>query len=400
MSHPVPSPLLQRLRLAAAALLLALAACGGGVETGGTGPTGSSYVEGPITGFGSVIVGGIRFDDSAARVEDSDGRLRDRSELRLGMRVEVDAGAIAVAGDGTRSATAARVRIAADLLGPVTSVDAAGASFSLLGQTVRVGMFTVVDGVPGGFSALTAGDIVEVHGFIDPGLLIDRYVATRIERRSVTPGTWRVRGLVRGLDTAARTLRIGTQTFDLSTVGVPAGLANGQIVRLSLPTTAAAPWPVSAIAVESRRLDDRDEAELEGIVTAFSSTARFAVNGISVDAAGATFPDGTAGIVPGARVKVEGRAAGGELVAREVELRNDDEVFGDGFDLRDAIAGLDTGATTFSVRGVTVFYGTNPPPRFDDGTVADLANGRRVRVRAQLSPDRTRVVATRIEFEN
>jgi Domain of unknown function (DUF5666) len=258
----------------------------------------------------------------------------------------------------------------------------------------------VVDGVPGGFTALAAGDIVEVHGFIDPGLLIDRYVATRIERRSVAPGAYRVRGLVRGLDSTARTLRIGTQVFDLASVGVPAGLANGQIVRLALPTAAASPWPVSAITVESRRLDDRDEAEVEGVITAFTITSRFEVNGVVVDASGATFPDGTAGVVLGARVKVEGRASGGELIAREVELRDEGEVFGDGFDLRDAIANLDSAATTFSVRGVTVFYGTNPPPRFDNGTAADLANGRQVRVRAQLSPERTRVIATRIEFVN
>jgi hypothetical protein len=400
MTHLTPTSFLTRLRLAATALLLVLGACGGGVETGGTGPTGSSYVEGPISGFGSVVVGGIRFDDSAARVEDSDGRLRDRSELRLGMRIEVEAGAIATAGDGTRSATASRVRIAADLLGPVAAVDATGSTFMLLGQTVRVGSFTVVDGVPGGFAALAAGDLVEVHGFIDPGLLIDRYVATRIERRSTASGAWRVRGLVRGLDATARTLRIGAQLFDLAAVGVPAGLSNGQIVRLALPTSAANPWPVSAIAVESRRLDDRDEAELEGVVTAFTSSARFNVNGIAIDASGASFPDGTAGIVLGARVKVEGRAAGGDLIAREVELRDEGEVFSDGFDLRDAIGNLDSAATTFSVRGVTVFYGTSPPPRFDNGTATDLVNGRQVRVRAQLSSDRTRVVATRIEFVN
>jgi hypothetical protein len=391
---------LQRLRLALSALVLALGACGGGVETGGTGPTGSSYVEGPITGFGSVIVSGIRFEDSTARIEDSDGRLRDRSELRLGMRVEVEGGVIATGGDGSRSATATRVRIAADLLGPVGAIDAAGSVFTMLGQTVRAGSFTVVDGVPGGLAALAAGDIVEVHGFLDPGLLLDRYVATRIERRSVAPDAWRVRGLVRALDSAARTLRIGAQTFDLSPVGVPAGLTNGQIVRLTLPTTAASPWPVTAIAVESRRLDDRDEAELEGVITSFTSTSQFAVNGVTVDASGASFPDGTGGIVLGARVKVQGRAAGGELVAREVELREDDEVFGDGFDLRDAIAGLDTAATTFSVRGVTVFYGTSPAPEFRNGTVDDLANGRQVRVRARLSADRTRVIATHIEFVN
>jgi len=47
---------------------------------------------------------------------------------------------------------------------------------------------------------------------------------------------------------------------------------------------------------------------------------------------------------------------------------------------------------------VTVFYGTSPGPRYDNGTEGDLANDRLVRVRAVLSTDRTRVEASRVEF--
>jgi hypothetical protein len=207
--------LLSPWRLACIALLLT--ACGGGVETGGTGPTGS-YVEGPISGFGSIVVAGVRFDDAAARIEDADGTLRSRDELRLGMRVEVDAGVIADDGSGGRVATATRVRFAADLLGPVTAAFDAQGLIAVLGQAVRVTPATVVDGVAGGVPALAVGEIVEVHGFIDRGLLLDRYVATRIERRSATPPAFRVRGFVREL--AGSTLRIGGQWYDLSTVGI------------------------------------------------------------------------------------------------------------------------------------------------------------------------------------
>jgi Domain of unknown function (DUF5666) len=379
--------LLNLLRTSAAALLLA--ACGGGVETGGTGATGA-YVEGPITGFGSIIVAGVRFDDSSARVEDADGSTRGRDALRLGMRVEVESGG--------RVATATRVRFASDLIGPVTHADASGLLIAVLGQAVRVTPATVVDGAPGGAGSLVVGDIVEVHGFIEPGVLIDRYVATRIERRSVTPADFRVRGLVRDLVAAPPTLRVGAQAFDLAATGVPAGLANGQLVRMTVATAQVdGRWPVTAIAVETRRVADRDEAEVEGLITSLSSTARFAVNGVSVDASNATFVDGTAGIVLGARVKVRGRSVGGELIAASVDLRSDDDAFGDGVDLRDfLIANLNSAAQTFELRDVTVFYGSGP--RFHNGTVLDLANGKRVRVRGFLSPDRTRTIATRIEF--
>jgi hypothetical protein len=389
--------LMTLLRASAAALLLA--ACGGGVETGGTGATGGSYVEGPITGFGSIIVGGVRFDDSSARVEDADGSGRSRDDLRLGMRVEVESGVIADDGSGGRAATATRVRFASDLLGPVTNADANGLLIAVLGQAVRVTAATVIDGAPGGAGSLVAGDIVEVHGFIEPGALIDRYVATRIERRSTTPAAFRVRGLVRDLVASPPTLRVGAQGFDLSATGVPAGLANGQFVRMTVATAqVGGRWPVTAISAETRRVADRDEAEVEGLITSIDSITRFAVNGVAVDASAATFVDGSAGILLGARVKVRGRSEAGTLIAATVDLRSDDDAFNDGVDLRELITDLNTGTQTFRVRGITVFYGNGP--EFRNGSQADLANGRRVRVRGVLSADRTRAIATRIEFVN
>jgi hypothetical protein len=392
--------MLQRLWATGRICLLAVlvAACGGGVETGGTGPTGGAYVEGPITGFGSIIVGGVRFDDSTARIDDADGR--GSAALRLGVRVEVESGPIATDGSGVRSATATRVRIASDLVGPVTQVGPGGTLIQVLGQSVVVTGATVVDGVAGGAAALVVGDIVEVHGFVRPDAVFDAYVATRIEKRSDMPASFRVRGVVR--DLAGTTLRVGSQPFDLGTTPPPAGLANGAFVRLTVGTQQVnARWPVSAIALESRRVDDREEAEVEGVITALTSVTRFAVNGIEVDASNAVFEDGMGGVLLGARVKVRGASSGGVLVARSVELRDDDDPFNnDGFDLRGEVSSFDSAAQTFRVRGVTVFYGTVPPPQFEDGTAADLADGRRVRVRAQLSADRTRVEATRIKFED
>ena len=389
------------LRALGVSLLLTVIGCGGGVETGGTGPTGSSFVEGPVSGFGSVIVAGIRFDESSARVEDADGTLRNRSELRLGMRVEIDGGRVVDDSDGGRSASAERVRIVAELLAPVTLIGPGGLFIEVLGQVVRINAATVIDGVAGGLAALAVGDVVEVHGFVDTATLIDGYVATRIERRSAPPPAYRVRGLVRDLDTAARTLRIGTQLFDLSATGVPAGLANGQIVRLVVRTArVSGRWPVSAISPVSRQLLDRDEAQVEGLVTSFTSLSRFEVNGIVVDAGNASFANGSAGVVRGARVKVRGNAAGGVLVASSVALRSDDDSFNEGVDIRDLIATVDSAAQTFTLRGITVFYGN--APRVDNGSLADLVNGvgRSVRVRGVLSADRTRVLASRIEFIN
>lgn len=376
---------------------LMLSACGGGVETGGTG----AYVEGPVAGFGSVIVGGVRLDETGAHIEDDEGRPQPAAALRLGMRLEVDAGAIGNDVDGGRSAAAAHLRIAPELVGPVTTIVGTSPFVDVLGQSVRVTAATVVEGVPGGLPALAVGDIVEMHGFPESPGGNDRYLATRIERRSDAPAAFRVRGLVRGLDVAARALRIGQQHYDLAATGVPDGLSNGALVRLTVATAqVGGRWPVLAIAIEPRRPADRDQAEVEGVVTASNGSDSFALNGIAVDARRASFPDGRAVVAVGTRLKVRGRTQDGVLAASVVELRSDQEAYEEGFDLRDALSGLDTVARSFSVHGVGVLYGGTPAPQFVNGTAADLADGRRVRVRGVLAADRTRVVATTIEFVN
>ena len=91
-----PTPKTSRARLARlllAALGAFLFGCGGGVGTGGTG----SYGAAPIDGFGSIFVGGIEFDDSAATRLDEDGQPLADGELRLGMTVQVEGGPVTAA---------------------------------------------------------------------------------------------------------------------------------------------------------------------------------------------------------------------------------------------------------------------------------------------------------------
>jgi hypothetical protein len=385
----------------AAAVLLWLAACGGGVETGGTGATGA-YVEGPITGFGSIVVGGIRFDERAATVFDAEDRPFDRANLRLGMVVEVQSDRPADDGSGGRSATATRVRVGGSLVGPLEDIGATGARILVLGQVVRLTPATVFEGVAGGVAGLTVGDALEVHGFPSPDFLVSDLVATRVAKRSSAPAQFRVRGIARDVTPAGAppTLRVGSAVFDLRDSGVPANLANGSVVRLLVGTAqVGGRWPVATAVVESRRLEDRDEVEVEGLITALNNQRSFAVNGVTVDASNATLP--ATALAPGTRVEVKGRASNGVLVAATVELRSDDQVFNEGIDLRGQLSGLDTIARTFVLRGVTIFYGTTPAPEYvSPASEAGLADGLCTRVRARLDADRTRVLATRIEFRD
>jgi hypothetical protein len=126
--------------------LALLASCGGGggVDTGGTGGAVPAGAAGPIAGFGSVFVGGVRFDDSAAEVEDFDGNRRSRDDLRLGMTVEIESGAVADVA-GQPAASARRIRVESELAGFVAAVDLAGETFTVLGQRVAVDAATVFD---------------------------------------------------------------------------------------------------------------------------------------------------------------------------------------------------------------------------------------------------------------
>jgi hypothetical protein len=216
---------------------------------------------------------------------------------------------------------------------------------------------------------------------------------------------FKLRGIVAALDSTAKTLMIGGALIDFSGVpagSVPANLANGQAVRVQLQTVknSSGAWVAISIRSDAREMENHDEAEVEGTITDFTSTASFSVNGLPVDASKAAFPDGTAGIVLGASVEVEGAIANGVLVASKVELqrmhmnedRNRNELHG-------PISALDTTAKTFVVRGVTVHYDSTTTV-FKDGTEADLANGKEVEVKGTLSADGTSVQAASIEFEN
>ncbi|MBL8329181.1 MAG: hypothetical protein JNJ71_10045 [Rubrivivax sp.] len=394
------TPLTAALRTAVQCLLallatgLLLAGCGGGVGSGGTG----SYASGAISGFGSIIVNEVRFDDSAASVLDDDDATRSNSELKLGMTVEVEAGSIASDSSGRR-ASATRIRFGSELLGPVATVDTAGSRFTVLGQTVQVSAETVFDErLASGIDSLRAGNGVEVYALFDAASGV--YRATRIEPRSPLL-QWRVRGIVTALDNSARTLRIGNAVFAWGSAGsVPADLAVGRTVRLPLATTldASGRYVVSSFATALRPPPDRPEAELNGLITGFSSAAAFSVNGLPVDASGASFPDGTAGLRLGTRVQVKGRAEAGSLIATSVSIETEAQTQERGFDLRGALTAVDSSARTITLRGETIST-ARPDLRLDGGGLADLSVGRQVEVKAQLNPSRTRLEAVRIVFK-
>jgi hypothetical protein len=400
MSHkhtPPGTPRFPR-RLALVALLagagmIVLPSCGGGggggdtagVDTGGTG----AFSSGRISGFGSVIVNGVRYEDNAARIGDDDGDVvLGPNDLRLGMVVRVQAGAItAGSGDTLPSATATSITVESQTKGPVESKTAPD-TLVVFGQTVKVDAATVFEeGLT--FAAIAPGNILEVSGFADAAGVV---TATRIEREN-NANEFKVRGTIANHDAAARTFTIGTAKFIYPTSArLPsAALQNGLFVRVRTQTVADANgnWVANRIDLRNA-FEDRSEAEVEGILV--STGGVLSVNGITLDVS--RLAAGAATALVGRRVEAEGQIVNGTLVVREIKLDDDAAEV----DVRGTLADVNTTAQTFAVRGVTFHYSAQT--RVDDGTIAvNLVNGATVRVRGSLpAVAGAPIEATRIDF--
>lgn len=383
--------------------LAVLVGCGGGGEADSasssstTAASASSYTEGTLSGFGSIIVNGVRFDETSATVLDDAGTQKTASALKLGMQVTVDSGRVDAS---TSTAKAARVRFRSAVLGPVAAVDTGASSLTVLGQTVDVTAATVFgDGLSAGLSAVAADSVVEVHGV--PDSATGHLVATRIEAVTTAPSSYKLRGTVAALDTTAKTFQIGAATVSYAAVAtVPSTLADGVTMRVVLATASVnGVWQATALGDATPKLSDTTTSvHVRGRISAFTSATAFTVNGLAVDASAASFPDGSDTLALGVAVEVKGTVTNGVLVATEVQIESRHS--GDDsrkYQLHGSVTSLDTAAKTFVLRGVTVDY--SAVTTWTNGTEASLAVGSQLRVVGTVGASRTQLSATSIRFE-
>ncbi len=360
------------LRLTALALAAAATACGGGTDAPASQAASTpSYATGAIHGFGSIRVNGVRYDDDDARVLDDAGTAAQPGDLRLGMVVDLQSTAPQADGTGAQAAQAAEIRWRSEVEGPVTAVNAAAGTLTVLGQSVAITPGTVFDdGLRGGLARVAVGQVVEVHGFADAQGAI---VATRIEREE--PGRrYKLRGSVQAVDKAARTLRVGGLTVSYASLNLATPPAQGTGVRVEL-----APTPDTAGRWIATRIDGM----------ALPAGSAFA----EVDASAvASVPTG---VRLGARVEVEGTLKDGVLAARRVAL-DGGRGSGDGLEIEGRVERIDAAARQVVVRGVTVDYAT---ASLRGGTVAQLVVGAKVEVEGTLSADGSTLRASKVEFD-
>ena len=161
--------------------------CGGGMGTTTGGGTGSGSV-GPVAGFGSVIVNGVRYDDTG--IDDTnffDGHGRTKADLKAGMMVAVS-GSI----NGTNG-RADNITILRHVDGPMedNGVNRATNVLKVMGQDVVVDASTAYDnGITGiaDLQTLQGANVkhpeLEVHGSADnDGAIHATYVLKRSDDR-------------------------------------------------------------------------------------------------------------------------------------------------------------------------------------------------------------------------
>jgi hypothetical protein len=380
------------------AALLALAACGGG-DGVGSGGTGAPVVHsGTVTGFGSVIVDGTPYDDSAAAAtaETIDGQPAPAT-LRLGHRIALEL--------GDSVSVARTIRLQAELRGPVDAVGADG--LRLLGQDVRVnadpraGPRTQFGGGLASLADVVVGEPIEVHGFrrrVGGAWIVQ---ATRIEGAPAASGLL-VAGVVEALDTAGgvRGFRIGGLQVDAAEARVvPADrtLRDGQRVTV-WATSDALSGPADARQLAAGRVriqvvaNGSFEAALAGGIDAVDAGAGLLQLGeVTVDFGDATVVPGAATVAAGRYARVQGRwADDGRFVATRVILRGLDAT--PAADLTGMVADWNAATQGFSIRGVLVDAAS---ATLSNCPGAGLSDGLRVQVRGDLGS--TGVVARTVQ---
>ncbi len=297
------------------------AGCGGGGTTGiaglpGTGGTGV-FAQGAISGFGSVIINTIKFDDTLAAVL-IDGQSATSADLRLGMVASVQGQRGSDATQGTANSIEVW-SIAQGLLSAGRATPGSSGQFTLSGMTVLTDLNTVFEGSSATHPVLP-GQRVAVWG-LQTGTDARTWSATRVALVSATAvvstglvsianSQRSVNGLLLSGD-AARALAAGDLVRVRGTLSSTDGSLSVQSVQYpSVPATSA----------------QQGEAEIEGWVTSVATSGRFNLGSVVVDASQAVFDPASALVAAGSRVEVSGVWQSGVLKSTKVRIQNVQEI--------------------------------------------------------------------------
>jgi hypothetical protein len=301
--------------------------------------------------------------------------------------------------DGTTT-VAGEVSVAGELRGPVSQVDLANYTVTVLGQVVEVTDATVLDEdiQSGDISSLTASTLIQVSGFPN---VAGNLVASRIDLLAAgTP--LQVEGIVSELDATTTSFRLNQLRVSYASAMLEGTLANDAVVIVqgtgqdgagSLIATRVQVIPSVTPAAN-------DRGKVEGIITSFTSNTSFSVNGqqVSTDA-NTQFQLNGVTLALDVPVKVTGTyAAGGTLAASKVKVKQSSLSV-----VRGLVDAVSAAAGTLTVLGIPVT--TSSVTSFEDRApqplrsfqLSDLRTGDYVEIRGATTPNGSGLLATAVE---
>jgi hypothetical protein len=293
-----------------------------GSGTGGIEGTGirSIVSNGVITGLGSIIVEGVEYALNTSGIEGTglnkttitvNGQPGTAADLVVGEVVTLTA----TAGSDTAHANAVSVIYDTDIQGPIEAVINNGSHLTILGQLVDLDAE----------ETWKVGDTVAVSGFRNADSV---WLAKRIT--PVNSGSLVVSGIVKNVDTTAKTLAIGTLSVDYSGATLR-NFAGDPQVGVNVRVTGSRRNDATLQANTVVRLDpalpgaEGDSAYIEGWVTDLTSRQEFDVNNHHVVTSASTLFGPSSGVTlsTASFVQVSGlRRADGGVDAFNVNVCN------------------------------------------------------------------------------
>ena len=247
MTHPRIQPKLLALLMATAGLL---SACGGGGSSSTTAsPTTATLSSGTISGPGSIIVNGVRYETVGSQVLDADdGSTAINTPLRIGMTVSVEQ-------NGTDSVTlrpiAGKILVQSGIKGVASY---SGLSLTVAGMPITIDASTILLDTTGAVTSLASLNTqrVEVYGLPQAD---GSFLATLVEAETGALSLQLV-GIVQSIDTTAKTLVLGTTassiTVNYANLVPPSGLAPGSVLVVKVDTgTTANSYTASSLQIRS-----------------------------------------------------------------------------------------------------------------------------------------------------
>lgn len=354
-------------------LSLLLSACGGGSggnQVSGIDGSGSpaTSTTGTISGFGSVIVNGIRYHTDKANfsVNDQTGT---EIDLHTGYQVHITG---TLNKDGTGEASS--IEFHSNIVGAISAIDTAANQIIVLGQTVNITNATMFGAniVPNYIDGLKVNDVVQVSGQTNSQNIL---VATRID--SVVTNLQRVTGTIAHLTDTTFTLN--NLTVNYASANFANIVGNHLTNDISVFVTGSVNSNGVLIAQTVRQLENNlrsgsNHGEIEGFISRFGSAIDFDIAGVTCTTDNNTTYDNgsSATLALNVQAEIEGDLnSAGKLLAKKIQFHQTESRI-----LAGQVTSITTDASgaivtaTLQVAGVTIQ--TNALTRVEDKSTSEL----------------------------